>query len=80
MGEKAPSFSPSLSPFLLKACLTIVKCMSNDYARIRDWVEKKKCTSLFKKPLMERNRIELEGSDYSKRFPVVINHILNFGS
>ena len=42
MGEKAPSFSPSLSPFLLKACLTIVKCMSNDYARIRDWVEKKK--------------------------------------
>ena len=27
---------------------------------------------------MERNRIELEGSDYSKRFPVVINHILNF--
>lgn len=29
---------------------------------------------------MERNRIELEGSDYSKRFPVVINHILNFGS
>ena len=41
MGEKAPSFSTSLSLFLLKACLTIVKCMSNDYARIRDWVEEK---------------------------------------
>ena len=24
--------------------------------------------------------MELEGSVYSKRFPVVINHILNFGS
>lgn len=34
--------------------------------RIRDWVEEKNVPLSSRKPLIGRNRTELEGSDYSK--------------